>query len=88
MIFVVGLSRDRTVEIVKSFGAPQIRIVSEKDRGIYDAMNKGLDRYTGDAVGFLNSDDTFHDDQALRIAAALEDADAVTGDVLMVADHA
>ncbi len=88
MVVVDGLSRDRTVEIVRSFGAPEISIVSEKDRGTYDAMNKGLDRYTGDAVGFLNSDDTYHDDQVLaRIAAALENADASFGDVLMVADH-
>jgi glycosyltransferase len=88
MVVVDGLSRDRTVEIVRSFGSQQIRVVSEKDAGIYDAMNKGLDLYAGDAVGFLNSDDAYHDDQALaRIAGALEGVDAVFGDVLMVADH-
>ena len=88
MIVVDGLSRDRTLDIVNSFRSPDILVVSEKDAGIYDAMNKGLNLYSGDAVGFLNSDDAYHDEHALaRIAGALQSADAVFGDILMVADH-
>lgn len=88
LIVIDGGSRDNTVEIVKRFDDPAIRIISEKDGGIYDAMNKGLEYYRGDAIGFLNADDAYHDDMALsRIALALEAADAAYGDLVMVSDH-
>jgi glycosyltransferase len=89
MLVIDGGSRDGTLEIVRGFASGAIRVISEKDRGIYDAMNKGLKNFSGDAVGFLNSDDTYHDDTVLeRIAAALEGGDAVHGDLMMVKDHA
>ena len=50
-----GGSTDDTLDIVR--GYPHLRVLSEPDRGVYDALNKGLDRATGDAVIFLNSDD-------------------------------
>jgi glycosyltransferase len=88
MLIVDGNSTDRTLEVIRSFREPAIRILSEPDRGIYDAMNKGLAQFDGDAVGFLNSDDVFHDQSVLeRIAAGLADADAVYGDVLFVTDQ-
>lgn len=88
LTIVDGMSRDRTIEIVKSYNSPLIELVSEADTGIYDAMNKGLRRYRGDAVGFLNSDDAFHDEFSLeRIAAALDDADIVYGDLNIVSNH-
>lgn len=88
LVIVDGGSRDRTLDIARGYGDPAIRIQSEPDKGIYDAMNKGLRLYAGDAVGFLNSDDAYHDDKVLaRIAQALESADAVYGDLVMVADH-
>jgi glycosyltransferase len=88
LIIVDGASKDDTLAIAQSFASLDIRIVSERDKGPFDAMNKGLARYTGDAVGVLNSDDTFHDTQALaRIAVALEDADIAYGDIDMVHDH-
>lgn len=61
--------------------------LSEPDRGIYDAMNKGLAHATGDIVGFLNADDTFESPQvAVRIAQAFTpDIDACYGDVIYVA---
>jgi glycosyltransferase len=88
MLVVDGVSRDNTLKIVESFGAGSIRVISEPDKGVYDAMNKGLHLFTGDAIGFLNSDDTFHDDTVLAdIAAALEHSDIVYGDLDMVTDH-
>jgi glycosyltransferase len=88
MIVVDGRSSDRTLDIVRSFQSPNIHIFSEPDQGIYDAMNKGLGLYRGDAVGFLNSDDTFHNAHVLdSIAAGLADADLVYGDVMFVSDH-
>jgi glycosyltransferase len=89
LIIIDGGSQDATVQIVQSFSDEGLRLISESDDGIYDAMNKGLAAYSGDALGFLNSDDRFHDAQALeRIADGLDDADAVYGDLIVVKDHA
>ena len=57
-IIVDGCSNDNTLEICKKF--PHItRIISEPDKGVYDAFNKGLKLATGDLIGFLNADDVF-----------------------------
>jgi len=88
LLLIDAASRDATVKIVESFGSSAIRILSEPDKGMYDAMNKGLRLFQGDAIGFLNSDDTFHDPAVLEtISAAMEDADIVYGDLNMVTDH-
>src|SRR3954449_9358406 len=88
MLVIDGASSDETLKIVDSFDSDAIRVLSERDRGVYDAMNKGFHLFQGDAVGFLNSDDTFHDSRALSdIAAALQDSDIVYGDLDMVTDH-
>jgi glycosyltransferase len=88
MLVIDGASDDATLKIVESFGSEAIRVFSEKDHGVYDAMNKGFHLFSGDAIGFLNSDDTFHDRDTLgAIAAALRDADIVYGDLNMVTDH-
>ena len=88
MLVIDGGSQDRTLEIVRAFQSDRVRVFSEPDRGIYDAMNKGLGLYSGDVVGFLNSDDIFHDSTALEsVALGLANADAVYGDVLFVTDH-
>ncbi len=88
LVIIDGGSTDDTVSIVRSFQDPSLRVISEKDDGIYDAMNKGLGLFTGEAVGFLNSDDTFHADTSLElIAGGLKDADVVFGDLYMVTDH-
>ena len=62
-IIVDGLSKDNTVDIIKEFEPMfngRLRWVSEKDKGMYDAMNKGIRMATGDVVGILNSDDFYH----------------------------
>ena len=88
MLVIDSVSSDTTLKIVESFGSDAIRVFSEKDKGVYDAMNKGLRLFQGDAVGFLNSDDTFHDPDVLSdIAAAMQDCDIVYGDLNMVTDH-
>ncbi len=58
-IIIDGLSTDKTLEIVNNFKSPYRIVISEPDRGIYDALNKGIQFAKGDIVGFLHSDDTF-----------------------------
>ena len=89
-IVIDGASTDGTTDIVrKAKDAAQgrdFKFVSEPDRGLYDAINKGIRMATGDIVGILNSDDTFEDDRTLAdIAAAFDDsADAVYADIRFV----
>ena len=61
-IVVDGASTDGTVEIVKSYGDKISQFISEPDKGLYDAMNKGIALATGDIVGILNSDDFYIDE--------------------------
>jgi glycosyltransferase involved in cell wall biosynthesis len=89
MIVIDGASQDGTVDIVRSFANDQITLISEVDDGMYDGLNKGLERFTGDAVGVLNSDDAYHDSTALsRIADELGKAEIVHGHLDFVEDHA
>lgn len=68
-IIIDGASTDATLDIVNLYGHRVTAIVSEQDKGIYDALNKGIALATGDVVGFLHSDDLFADDRVLsRIA--------------------
>lgn len=59
-LIVDGKSSDKTIEIAKSFNDPRIKIVSEEDNGLYDAMNKGVKLATGDIIGIINSDDVLY----------------------------
>jgi glycosyltransferase involved in cell wall biosynthesis len=73
-IIVDGASRDGTVNIVKN-STSVTKFVSEADKGIYDAMNKGLALATGDVIGLLNADDFYADDTILtQVAEAFKDA--------------
>ncbi len=86
-IIVDGASVDGTLDIIKEYVpifGDKLKFVSEKDKGLYDAMNKGLNMSTGDVVGFLNSDDFYTTTTILeRVNAELQnpDIDAVYGDV-------
>jgi len=82
LLVIDGASTDDTLQVVRSFARDGLTIVSEPDRGLYDAMNKGLASFHGDAVGFLNADDRFHDADALAaVAASLAEADICYGDL-------
>lgn len=82
LIVIDGASSDQTVAIAQEFACDELTIISEPDRGLYDAMNKGLSAFDGDAVGFLNADDRFHGPDTLAsLAEALGRADICYGDL-------
>lgn len=64
-IVVDGASTDNTSEILSKYDHIISKKISEKDKGLYDAMNKGLGLCTGDYVGIINSDDTFYDENVI-----------------------
>lgn len=83
-IVIDGGSTDATKEVVAQYGAHLARFVSEPDRGIYDAMNKGIRVATGDVIGFLNADDVYaHQNVLAEVAGNMrcENLDALFGDV-------
>ena len=66
-IIVDGASKDRTLSIVNKYRDKFQAVVSEPDKGLYDAMNKGLKMAKGEYVCFLNAGDTFHEDDTLQL---------------------
>ena len=86
-IVIDGLSTDKTLDIVKKYSDKIIRIVSEKDKGMYDALNKGIALAGGDVIGFLHADDFYPDQTVIsKVVKRLENAqaDAVYGDLQYV----
>lgn len=88
VIVIDGQSTDNTLDIVREYEGRfegRLRWISEPDRGLYDAMNKGIAMATGDVVGILNSDDFYTSDDVLeRVAREIEGVDAVYGDIHFV----
>lgn len=87
-IIVDGGSTDATIELVKSNSTRVVKLISERDNGLYDAMNKGIACATGDIIGFLNADDLYSDEQVLsRVANVFKDTtiEACYGDLVYVA---
>lgn len=86
-IFIDGVSKDDSVAIITAEATRSPTIVSEPDKGFYDAYNKGLARAKGDIIGFINSDDFYVDDRVIeRVMAVFEDpsVDAVHADLVYV----
>jgi glycosyltransferase involved in cell wall biosynthesis len=87
-IVVDGASTDGTLEIIKGYESRIAKLISEKDKGIYDAMNKGLALATGDYVIFMNSGDEFYaPDTVATVFASADDADIYYGETEMVNDQ-
>lgn len=86
-IIVDGLSSDNTMEIINKYKDRIAVVVSEKDKGIYDAINKGVELATGEVVAILNSDDMFNHENVLTAVMkkfSETGADAVYGDLVYV----
>ncbi|WP_286163954.1 glycosyltransferase family 2 protein [Loktanella sp. PT4BL] len=82
-----GGSNDGTLDTIAGHPNTSALLMSEHDRGIYDAINKGMSRATGDVVGLLHSDDVFADEGVLsRVAEAFADPDidCIYGDLQYV----
>lgn len=90
LIIQDGLSQDDTLSIIQEYesqGNRRIHIFSEKDNGLYDAMNRGIARATGNIIGILNSDDFYYDEHVLEdINQAMErqPVDCIYGDLKYV----
>ncbi len=80
-IIVDGNSEDSTLEILKKHEDKIHKWVSEPDRGLYDAMNKGLNMATGEIIGILNSDDTFFSPTVLEEIAAFHTVNSIDASV-------
>lgn len=65
-IVIDGNSKDGTIKIIENYKEIISKYISEKDKGLYDAMNKGIALATGDIIGVLNSDDIFTDNYVLE----------------------
>lgn len=83
-IVIDGASNDGTLEIVKKYEKRITKLISEKDKGIYDAMNKGLALATGDYVLFMNSGDEIYELETVeKIFATAPNADIYYGETEM-----
>lgn len=85
-IIIDGGSTDGTLQIIDKYKEKITKIISEKDQGIYDAMNKGLNLVTGEIVGIINSDDFYCDNMVLSKINKmfLQKIDACYGDLVYV----
>lgn len=83
-IVVDGLSKDDTCKIVNSYGKQIAKFVSEKDKGIYDGLNKGISLATGDIIGLIHADDFYSNTKVIEDVVKqfkLSNADAVYADL-------
>jgi glycosyltransferase involved in cell wall biosynthesis len=86
-IIIDGGSTDGTIALLEKHDGRIASWISEPDRGIYDAMNKGIGMATGEVIGLLNSDDFYYNSSIIsQVAAAFEDQkiDAVYGDLIFI----
>lgn len=86
-IFIDGGSKDNTVFLINKHSKKKSQLISEQDRGIYDAMNKGLKLANGEIIAFLNSDDVYaHDNVIENVVNEMQKnrLDCLAGDVYLV----
>ena len=84
LIIVDGASKDNTLELIRSNYKRELKVISERDKGIYDALNKGIRHATGDIIGFVHSDDLLaHPEVLAEMVETFKtsDPDGVYGDL-------
>lgn len=80
-IIIDGGSKDSTLSIIKKYEKDIAVLVSEKDRGISDAFNKGINLAKGDIIGIINADDWYEPDVVEKVVNGIADSDIVYGDM-------
>lgn len=85
-IIIDGGSTDNTISIIEKYKQYVTFWISENDKGIYDAMNKGITFASGDIIGFLNSDDIYYDNNILEIISSSfnDNIESIFGDIVYV----
>lgn len=87
-LIIDGKSTDATLEIVAKYRDKIAKVISEKDYGLYDALNKGIQLATGDVIGFLHSDDMYFDttilSQVMKAFSSHPKAEGLYGDLIFV----
>lgn len=84
-IIIDGGSSDNTLDVVAQYKDKVSKVISEPDKGIYDAMNKGILHATGDIIGILNSDDIYADQKVITdVVKAIGNKDALYADLVYV----
>lgn len=87
-IIIDGASKDNTINIIGEYKERIDNFISEKDNGIYDAINKGISMAKGEIVGILNSDDIFYDNDTISCIAEKFnnniDLESIIGDIVFV----
>lgn len=84
-LIIDGKSKDNTLQVIQNFKDNRVRIISEPDKGIYDAMNKGIANAKGDYIIFINAGDEFYDADTLStIMNAASNADVYYGNTAVI----
>ena len=89
-IIIDGSSSDKTIQIIRKHQDKIAKIISEPDKGIYDALNKGIKNSTGDIIAFLHGDDIYADEKIIELAVQVienENIDSVYADLLYVSKN-
>lgn len=85
-IIIDGDSKDGTIDLINKYKKNNVKFISEPDKGIYEALNKGIEIATGDIIGVLHADDTFYDNRVLENVISVfkneNHVDALSGSVV------
>ena len=91
-IIVDGASKDNTLTVIKPFADKIAKIISEPDKGLYDALNKGLKAATGDIIGLLHSDDFYANkgviEHLIKLFNEHSDLDCISSSINIFKDNA
>jgi glycosyltransferase involved in cell wall biosynthesis len=87
-IIIDGASTDKTIDIINNFNHKQLQFISEPDKSLYDALNKGIKLATGDIIGILHADDLLYDNNVICDVVSFFDVnsniDILFGDALFI----
>ena len=87
-IVVDGGSTDGSIELIKKYDSIVDHFITEPDKGLYDAMNKGVQLATGDFIGIINSDDTFYENTTLsKVASFLKENPTIDASIGNIIQH-